>query len=469
MVNEKFFKLVYKKIKPHWFLSERNAKLYSLLIAYYTKYAVYPSVIEFKDFSEFLAMEPKDRELLYSFIGRNIADTQQISLEVIRSELTEWLHSIIIMKGMGEASKAYNAKEINKCYQILMTSIREVSDSRFEAADEITFTNYKEYLKESETERVEALTTGLPVLDGALLKGATTGGLQRGDTTVIMAPINIGKTTTLITFSCHNIKAGKDVLFMTHEGRPEDIRNKILANMLGCTIDGLLEYYKDYSKMSIIENTVKMIDKHFRYIPYNKAGMVVEDVVPIIRNAQEDWMALHDGKGFDMLVSDYPALLGTELAKKGNLQKRTSDEIVYDNYVQLALEYKFHSLLAIQTNREGSKVNKGLNGDNRLLCMEDVLESWGPIAKASNVLTLNRSPKCMELDLIIFNIAKSRGNETGVAVMAKSDFKHSMTHSPTLNGVLYSGTRSAEEHYQKLFNDYLGGRVPDNLCRQLGL
>ncbi len=471
LVNEQFFKIAHRRIKPKWFLSERNSQIFKFLCGYYEKYAIYPTPSEFREYPEFLAMEPKDRNILFSFISRNIAETQQIHLEVIKLELTEWLHSVILMRGMEAAKDLYNKNEIKDCYQTLMEAIRDVASSRFDGGEQITFSNYKEYLVKAKEERVEAMTTGLSVLDRMLLKGSTNGGLQRGDTTVVMAPVNIGKTTCLITMACHNIRSAKDVLFMTHEGRPDDIRLMFLANMMGVSRDGVISLYNDPSNIPRLEAAVRLLDKHLKYIPYNKAGMAVEEVIPIIRSSQEDWLATHDGKGFDLLVNDYPALLLTDLAKKGSLQKRSSDQIVYDNFVQLALEYKFHSLLAIQTNREGSKVNKGVSqvSEKRLLTMEDVQESWGPIERATNVITLNRNPFSQLNNIIIYGIAKSRGNKTGVAVMAQSDFGKCNTHSEDMGAVGYSGTKTAEEYFQIFMDQYRNQEIPETVCRQFSL
>jgi replicative DNA helicase len=455
LINEPFFKMTYTKVKPSYFLSEKLAHIYKLLIKFYESYHSFPTREEFRTSMVIEIMEPAERGLILAYVGKAIMDTQQIRLDAIKPELTEWLHSVILMKGMTEAQSHFNRQQIKECHEKLMVAVKEVQTTSFDRGQAVSFTNYKEYLTKSETERMEALTTGLDILDRCLLKGAPSGGLQKGDTTIVMAPVNIGKTTCLITMATANIIKGKDVFLMTHEGRPEDIRLKILSNVLQCPIDAIFELYRDPAKIAKLELVTAQIEKHLKYIPYNKAGgMTIEEVVPIIRSTQEEWQASHDGKGFDLLVSDYPAILTTELARKGTLQKRNMDQVVYNNYIQLALEYKFHSLLAIQTNREGSKINKHLNGDNRLLMMEDVKESWDPMAEASNVITINRSPQAIQKNLIIYNVAKCRSNTAGVAVYAKSNFANNTTHSNELGGFAYQGVRNAEHIVEELWHLY---------------
>lgn len=469
LVNESFFKTVNKRIKPNWFLAERNSRIFEEFVNYCDKFGTFPTVSEFKSSKFFTLQEPKERMVLFSYIDRAVAETQNVPLSSLRSELTEWLHSIILFKSMFDGQDAYNRKDIKRCHDVLMAAVKEVTTTNFDKGNVFSFDDYKEYLKEAENSRGSALTTGLGILDQALLKDATRGGLLLGDTTLVMSPVNCGKTSCLITIACHNVRAGKDVLVMTHEGAPSDIRLKILANMLDCPIPKIFELYKTKEGNAIIDTCVKMLNKHLKYIPYNKAGMTVEEVVPIIRANHEEKIATNNGKGFDLLVSDYPAILTTELAKKGTLQRRNIDEVIYGNYVQLALEYNFHSLLAIQTNREGSRVNKQQKGENRLLTIEDVMESWGPIAMASNVITLNRSPAAIKKEILTFNVAKCRSNETGVAIVAKSNFAHCVTHSEKLGGVAYRGSRTNEDQVEEILNIYKNQQIPESEAALLKL
>lgn len=604
MINEKFFKIVHQKIKPTWFLSEKNSQAYKLLLNFYEKYKIFPKSQELLNSPELLSMDIKERNSLISYIGRNIMETQQVRLETIKPELTEWLHTVILMKSMSTAEKFFNGKDIKRCHSELMAAVKEVSTTTFENGDVITFADFDDYLKESKIDRENALTTGLGVLDRALLSGAKNGGLQYRDTTIVMAPVNSGKclgkdtpvimadgtrrmvqdikngeqvmgpdgkprnvtgvtigrsrmfkivprdggmewvcndihilslrayynseiinvpldryiatspsfkenykmwrakpdgkielysfdikeirhgryfgfeldgdhlfllgdftvthnTRFLITVSCHNILQGKTVLFMTHEGDPKQLRIQFLSNILGLPVEDVVKLRESEHGRLKLTPAVAMLDKHLKYIPYNKAGaMYIERVVPIIRAAQEEWMGNHNGKGFDLLVSDYPALLQTETASKGMLPKREIDRIVYDNYVQLALEYGFHALLAIQTNREGSKINKGLANQNRVLEMEDVKESWDPMAEASNVLTLNRSPDAERKGILLINIAKSRTNAKGTVIVANSNFGCNTTHSEQLGGMAYSGSAMPDEIVNDIWETWKGQATP---------
>jgi hypothetical protein len=139
------------------------------------------------------------------------------------------------------------------------------------------------------------------------------------------------------------------------------------------------------------------------------------------------------------LVVDYPALLSTEQAAKGRMDVRHKIDYVYQIYVQLALANGWHSLVASQSNREGSKINSRTNGETRLLGMEDNAEAWGPITTATNVITINRSPESQQRNRILFRIVKSRSSKTGLVVSANCDFGKCISHSNMLGAMSYMG------------------------------
>jgi len=188
-----------------------------------------------------------------------------------------------------------------------------------------------------------------------------------------------------------------------------------------------------------------------------KPNLDVEEVISIVRRKQEERIAKY-GAGYKILIDDYPAKLTTTQNSKGNYSKRTVDEIVYNNFAQLALENNFHSLCAIQTNREGSKVNKGQKED-RLLTMEDVLESWGAMTTATNVWTINRDPMAKVKNRLTYYIDKSRSSETGFAVVCRTKFGNSITHSDKLGATYYQAYGTYSDKVDKLLGDYNGRKI----------
>jgi hypothetical protein len=175
--------------------------------------------------------------------------------------------------------------------------------------------------------------------------------------------------------------------------------------------------------------------------------MNVEDISNIIERTQENWRNEHrdaDGqpKGYDLFVCDYPGVLSTRQNSRGNLQWRHVQQIVYDTFVQLALQHEWHSLVAIQTNRDASKINNHTSkgGERRFLTNEDVAETWGAIMSATTVFTVNRSPEAQAAGRVTFLISKSRSSSTGYAVTCYGNFKQGVSHANELGYLSYYGS-----------------------------
>lgn len=449
--DDKVFVQVYRKVQPSWFLKAIHQKLFGLILKCRAYIGHPPTKVELENYKEIHAEDNRTKMEILNAINRCFSDSDQIRWEAIRAELTEWLKSKILQDMIIKSATTWNRGEWQQSGRIMSDGVRAYNEAQFEEGIEYSFDNLDSLIMGQELERQNALTTGLPLLDAALLNGATVGGMLRGDTTILMAPVNTGKTTSMWTIARHNIMAGKSVLAMSHEGRPEDLALKMLRSILSVSELELINMYRDPVGLQRIIDAQKILKARFTYIPYNRAGMKVEDVLPIIRRAQEERRA-KTGQGYDLLVVDYPAKLTTEQQSRGTTALRTSIEVVYDYYVQLALEYKFHALLAIQTNREGSKVNKGEN-TNRLLMMEDVAEAFGAMMIASNVITLNRSPRAQKEHWLTYFVAKSRSNQVGTAVVARTNFAASITHSDRLGAFGYLGTSTMEALANSWLND----------------
>lgn len=261
----------------------------------------------------------------------------------------------------------------------------------------------------------------------------------------------------MITIIRHNLMRKKSVLFITHEGRPDDIMTKVWCSMTGLTKDEIYLKYKTEEGRRILDKTLAYIKTYLTYIPMNRAGLTVEDVEIIVRKKQEERLA-QTGKYYDMVADDYPAKLITNLARNGSLQKRNMDEYVYNQFVQLGLEYNSHQLLVIQTNREGSKINKGK--EDRLLQMEDVNESFGVMQLATNVITINRDDLAEANSRMTFYLAKCRSNEKGYAVVCRSDYSRSVTHSDSYGYTSYRGCATLSDKVDDLIKQYENRMIP---------
>lgn len=461
VLNDRFFRLSHGKIRAEWFNDPRAGRLYKFQCNYLAKHGRAPTFDELWSCPDIMS-EPTlaEQKSLQGILQLARTETAAFGLDAIRSELTQWLHARMFTEGVSKAVQLYNSGKFAESYDIVWNRINDIRTTTFEEEAALAFSNPLSYLQASELSYERALTTGLTILDDALVPGNDSkgrGGLFRGDITILMAPANVGKTTCLITMAVKNAMQGKKVLFMTHEGRPSDIREKMLQCALRMEKGLLFEAYKSPEMLQRLDFFATHLDKFLTYVPYNKAGMTVEEVIPIIRRRQEQLVAAGHG-GYDMIVSDYPAKLSTLKAAGGHLQQRHIDAIVYENYVQLALELDCHVVAAVQTNRQGSISNRD---DERLLTMEDVAESWGVMTAATNVLTLNRDQFAALNNRLTFYVAKSRSSEVGRAIVARTAYAKAITHDDELGGTWYRGSNSMSDKIDDLLAKYNGKSIPD--------
>lgn len=403
--------------------------------------------------------------------------TKHHRVEVMRHELELWMQARLLQRTYLESRKFFNKSQFTLAADAFRKATKEFTDltssryedKRFDATDEIAaaFTS-QTYVK-----------FGLDGIDRHLAPDSTNGGLAKGDQTLLLAPQNVGKTTTLITVVMHNVLDGRYGLFQSHEGRDTDLRMKGIrcalsivtipqlarileippdspnlvtiqevfresASTLRGTLDLMTRSRNDMMR-GIYEQFMTWISDRLFYRPVNRPGMTVEDVIPVIERAHEDCMSARQGDGtFDIFASDYPGKLGSKRAGRDYAYRQVLD-LVYGEYVQMALMYKWHSLCAIQGNREAGKINAGVSrgrdNGHRFLVTEDIAEAYGPGQSATNVITANRSPQDEAMGRITYYVAKSRSSRTKLAVTAYDRMGQGATHSNEFGWASYYHTQ----------------------------
>jgi replicative DNA helicase len=461
--DEKFFKQARSKIEPKWFIDAYNSKIWKAKLDFYEKFGRAPTVHELKDWQGFLVEDQATRNRIMTKINDALNTSTNYKLDALMEELTSWLHARIYFDGVNKSQTLYNSSKFTESYQVLKGISKEIDTTTFSNDHEVSFDNFYADIEQAQKDRQNALTFGNGVLDKLLLPDGVSGSLLPGDTTVLVAPTNVGKTTSVISIIGHNIRKGKSALLITHEGTEQDLKLKIWCNVLGCTKPELIAMYNTQEGTERMAKGLAFIRRYLTFVHYPKAGATIEEVESIVRRKQDERVAKY-GKPYDLLVDDYPAKLMTQVAKGGHFSKRHIDEINYRYFVQLALEYNSHALLPIQANREGAKMNKrAVDGERRLLTGEDANESFGPIQEATNIITLNRDPMDEALGWITFYIDKSRSSEKGFAIVCKSDYGRAQTHSDKLGAVWYRGTSKVTQrsNFPDLFVRYRDRQIPE--------
>jgi hypothetical protein len=445
--DRQFFEHAKTRIKPMWFADPIAGKVYGALLHFYDGvdgsggFRRLPHKPELLESRAFMLEEPNVRSSMRAMVELAYNESQVYGLDVLKTELTEWLHAYIYKEGIEQATALFQQQKFSQAYKIAAERIKLIQETKFEEDCIFDFSDLANSLAESEQRIADGVTFGLKAVDDALSPGGVStgsGGLFRRDTTCLMAPVNIGKTTAMLSVVCANIRLHKRVLLVVHEGEPTDIRDKVLCNLLDIdktTLWTLRTTAEGRQVLLMMEDDLK---KWLTFIPYIKAQMTVEDVLPLLRRKCEEAQA--EGRPYELLADDYPELLLSEHAKAARMEERARISLVYLNFTQLSNELNLHTLVNIQTNRSGSSVNRN---EDRLLAMEDVAESWGAMAKMTNVITVNRSPNDMAKDRLTYYIVKSRSSGTGRAIVARTNFAHAIAHSndPKYGAAWYFGSK----------------------------
>jgi len=458
--NEGFYKQVKDRIQPQWIKEPYVRDLFAAYIEFHREFGRMPTKEELLGHSSLRFRNAPDHMKFLKVYDLCCLQALKYGEDVISRELTDWLRCRIYHDSVSESAKLFNQKQVNKAVVVLEKAVKDFQTTRFDGQPPADFSNAKDLVDAQTQDQENALTTGSPLLDSKIVSDPTKpikGCMLPGDTTVLIAPVNIGKTTTMITIARHNFDAEKDVLFISLEGRQLDIMEKFYCSYLRVSKARFREM--TLADHPDVDKAQTKMSKHLTYLSMNKPLLTVEEVIGVIRTHQMRKRA-QTGKGFDLLVVDYPQILTTEMARSGMLEVRQIQDYVYRQFVQLALEEKFHALLAAQTNREGSKINRSTGSDSRLLTFEYVSEAFAIAMSATNIITVNRSPQDMAANRITFYVCKSRSSEIGWAVVCRSDFGHALTHAPDMLSTCYRGSDTMPQRIEGLLEQFKDKEVP---------
>lgn len=463
LFEEKFFATAKGIITPDLLADPSAATAWSAALAFADKWRRPPSEMELRESSNICALEQGARNKIYAKLAQAKDGMRRYGLEVLRAELDDWIHGTIYRRTVEQSAGLYNKGKFKEAFSEMRAGAREIDSISFTETQEVDFTNSMGFLTQQREDVSKALTFGVSAVDRLLLEsGNGVGSLLPGDMTVMLAPTNIGKTTCLVTVARHNILRGKSVLFLTHEGRPTDIQEKIWRSVLKVNNRTLYEMQSTPEGQKKIAQATKYLSRFLSYIPIHRPSLTVEELEGVIRRMDEKRRAKY-GKGYDLVVDDYPAKLTTTLASKGNMPRRQKDEYVYDYLSRLSSEMGFHTLASIQGNREASKINRKESGrEDRLLTPEDVSESFGAMMVATNVISINRDPRAVAENRVTYYIGKSRSSETGFAVVCRSAYGLALTHSDELGATWYRGQGTMSDKIEQLLVEHNGKAIPSH-------
>lgn len=439
-----FYRSCVGKVEKGWFTNYVHGELFSILKSFVSKYGRGPkSIEELKSAEEYKYSNTDKKKVFNNELLNCVYRTDEYGLDVLKSELTDWLKCHIAMLGIQQAADSFNHKQFDVAVGKLNEVVKEYQAADFDAGPELRFSGFESYLEEQEIELKNAMTLGSKKIDKSIAPMCESGCLLPGDTTLVLAPSNVGKSTFVVTVARANLKAGKRILLIAQEGNAMQFRNLILTSVTGIARNDVYKAVKDPETKENMKMAAKILDDRVTYAYLSKAGNTVQDTGDYIRQKQEE-LKSKEGRYYDMVIHDYPGLL-TMRDKNVKYEYRNMIDSVYRYMVALGKEFGTHMLLPIQSNRDGSKKSKEGEG---VLDVESVAESWGPIQAADNVLTLSKTRDDEQAGYLNIYLAKSRMNKKGLLFRCKSKLDFGLTHHDSLGISVSSGAK--EIAYQQL-------------------
>jgi replicative DNA helicase len=461
LYDERFFAAVVSKLEKEWFGDEVLLRIYGAAKAWYSQWGKRPSIPELLDSKDILKLDNRLVNQIRGTVSMLADARKQYDVKPLLNEMQIWLKARTIQTALPKAANAFNKQALDESVGIMNQMVRDYHDVQFLDNGKVSFLNYGLDLQKEKEDTGKALSFGVSAIDRILEPNGTAGCLMPGQMTVLLAPTNVGKTSTMVSIATANIVSGKSVLFIFHEGTESELKSKFMRCISGMNQPEMIRAYLDPELSKQMRRWEMILERFLVLKPMFKASLTVEEVAGAVELLQ-DVRRMETGSGFDLLVDDYAAKLTCQANSKGNMQPRQEQENVYNQFVQMGLQHKFHVLTAIQTNREGSKVNRRIGtqkNETRLLHMEDVMETWGAMTAAAIVISLNRSDLDAEMNKLTFLVCKSRNGETGWAVVCNTNYDICRTHSNDMGFFTYRGTESVGERSADIMKTWQGQTV----------
>jgi replicative DNA helicase len=227
------------------------------------------------------------------------------------------------------------------------------------------------------------------------LNKITKGGVPKKTLNICLGGTNTGKTLLMTHMASSNLKAGKNVLYITMEMAEERISERIDANLMDVTVDELKAMERDVYLRKIErirENTVgKLVVKEF---PTSSAGAAH------FRHLLNE---LRIKKNFvpDIVYIDYLNICcSTRIKANSGANSYTIIKSIAEELRGLAVEFNVPIISATQTTRGGY--------DSSDVDLTDTSESFGLPATADFMFAIMRTEELDAVNQMLFKQLKNR-------------------------------------------------------------
>lgn len=209
-------------IRPSWFSSPYAGKLFGAIQAIWQDVHRLPSPAELIDHRPFTMEDAVTYRKLQEILEKALRQTATYGLDLLRQEMTDWMHAVIFSQHVQRAVSSYNeaardVKHLHSAWKVLEEAVLAKTSSTFDAGAGAMFETSASRLDHERPERVaqaqRVISYGVKYLDDAL------GGIFPNDLIVLGAKSGKGKTTAATGMAlsvAHDLDAG------TIKGSPSD-------------------------------------------------------------------------------------------------------------------------------------------------------------------------------------------------------------------------------------------------------
>ncbi len=466
LLNDKFYAQVAPQAKPTWFPTSYHQTIFRVKSEFVARYKRSPTIAEIQNDPSIMVLPPEDRRRVGEEISAAVAATQTFGLDALSAEMTKWMKAVIIWQSTDQIKRAYTRRDIDEAGRFAEEMVEKIKKARVDTRPSVNWRDWRNMLTQRQADYDNALTFGCTLFDRLLLSAGKGGSLVRGDTTLLLAATGGGKTSVSFTIAAANMVRQHSVLIITHEQTEPELWQKMLCILMRLSAEELMNAWQNPEVAEKLDMWSEWLSRYVEFVHMPEVGVTVEEVVATVRRKNEE-RRVATGKGFSLVIDDYPGCLTTNAAGKV-WAKREIQDYVYDQMVQLAVESVkdgtdgFHMLVTIQGTREASKIASGENRNTRILTKNDVAESFGPAKRATNVITINRPPEGVDAGWVSFHIDKSRSSSTNWVVTCRSAYQWGLTHAEDLGATCYRSQSTMADRIEGLLDKYRNQAIPQH-------
>lgn len=217
-------------IKAGWFSNPYVMKLFDAVLKIFRDHHRRPSPLELKGYGPFTQEDSRTQQRLFEALENAMRMSEVYGLDLLRTEITDWMHAVMFLQGVQQAALQYNSKKIGEAWNLLDEMILQKKTATFEDGINQGFVLSTERIVTEAASRIEEsqrlLSYGVTFLDRAL------GGISPQDLVVLGAKTGAGKTQLATSIALHNARQGKSVYYFALEAEQDEIERRIKYGLL---------------------------------------------------------------------------------------------------------------------------------------------------------------------------------------------------------------------------------------------